>query len=226
MPSFNAIYCTDGLTEETINFNGQSIPLGSFITATDPAPAPDVVNYCFQINGGDEISGTLSATSETYSSCYDCLVNNFSKARLNPCSSDYPYDPPLFNLTDFGYILFPGQVFNLEFTIEGRDGTETYSGCFDVEGTLQFSEDDYLSLPTNQIATLSQIFFSNYTSCEECLNGFSAGTESAICNVCYDGSGYTTTTVTAPHPTWTNGQGQAVVQLNAVTLGGPNGLNN
>jgi hypothetical protein len=29
-----------------------------------------------------------------------------------------------------------------------------------------------------------------------------------------------------PHPVWTNNNGNAVTQLNAVTLGGPNGLNN
>ena len=54
----------------------------------------------------------------------------------------------------------------------------------------------------------------------------SAGTEATICSVCWDGTGYTATIIHPPHPTWTNGSGQAVVQLNAITLGGPNGLNN
>lgn len=54
----------------------------------------------------------------------------------------------------------------------------------------------------------------------------SAGTETEICNVCWDGTGYTTTIVIPPHPQWTNEQGRTVIQLNAVTLGGQNGLNN
>lgn len=61
-----------------------------------------------------------------------------------------------------------------------------------------------------------------YEDCEECLTPLSANTEYVACVECSGG----TYTVIVPHPTYTNNQGQAVVQLNAVTLGGPNGLNN
>ena len=50
----------------------------------------------------------------------------------------------------------------------------------------------------------------------------SANTESTVCDVC---SG-NTVTIIPPHPTWTNNQGNDVIQMNAITLGGPNGLNN
>jgi len=56
----------------------------------------------------------------------------------------------------------------------------------------------------------------------------SAGTfTSLICRECPDGSGGTTATAekNTPHPTWTNSNGDAVVQLQMVTLGGQNGLN-
>lgn len=53
----------------------------------------------------------------------------------------------------------------------------------------------------------------------------SAGTEVKICVVCSDSSGTTATFVNVPHPTWTDANGNAVVLLNAVALGGPNGLN-
>jgi len=49
----------------------------------------------------------------------------------------------------------------------------------------------------------------------------SANTEVFICEVC---SG-TTYTVEPPHPIWTDGQNKSIIQLNAVTLGGMNGLN-
>jgi hypothetical protein len=56
---------------------------------------------------------------------------------------------------------------------------------------------------------------------------YSSGTESTICNICCPcTTGETITSVVPPHPTWTNTQGDAIVQLNAITLGGPNGLNN
>lgn len=53
-------------------------------------------------------------------------------------------------------------------------------------------------------------------------SGTSANTEVIMCVVC---SG-TTSTVIPPHPIWTNNQNQTVIQLDAVTLGGMNGLNN
>jgi hypothetical protein len=54
------------------------------------------------------------------------------------------------------------------------------------------------------------------------MSATSANTESTVCVEC---SG-TTSVVIPPHPSWTNNQGDEVVQLNAITLGGPNGLNN
>ena len=49
MPA-NSILCIDQ-SELSIDFSGQTIPIGSFITATQDAnPDPlDNINYCFQI---------------------------------------------------------------------------------------------------------------------------------------------------------------------------------
>jgi uncharacterized delta-60 repeat protein len=64
-----------------------------------------------------------------------------------------------------------------------------------------------------------------FVDCEVC-NGYvipiSANTEYEVCEVC---SG-NTFTVEAPHPVWTGMNGGAVTQLDAIVLGGPNGLNN
>jgi hypothetical protein len=55
----------------------------------------------------------------------------------------------------------------------------------------------------------------------------SAGTfTSKICYECPDGSGDTISTAKdAPHPTYTDGQNNSIIQLDMVALGGPNGLN-
>jgi hypothetical protein len=50
----------------------------------------------------------------------------------------------------------------------------------------------------------------------------SAGTEYFICTIC-DG---VATQVAPPHPVWANNQGIDVILLDAVALGGLNGLNN
>jgi hypothetical protein len=65
--------------------------------------------------------------------------------------------------------------------------------------------------PTN---TPTPSFTPNYT--------YSSGTEYVDCIICDT----VATTVNVPHPVAINNQGNAVVQLGAVTLGGPNGLNN
>ena len=65
--------------------------------------------------------------------------------------------------------------------------------------------------PTN---TPTPSFTPNYT--------YSSGTEYVDCIICDT----VATTVNVPHPVAVNNQGNAVVQLGAVTLGGPNGLNN
>jgi len=59
------------------------------------------------------------------------------------------------------------------------------------------------------------------------ISASSANTEVILCNVCTDPvSGITITTVIPPHPIWSDAQNNPVIQMNAVTLGGPNGLNN
>ena len=73
-----------------------------------------------------------------------------------------------------------------------------------------------------------------FDSCYECTTLFdyesprSAYTEQIICvQVCDDISGSTVVVaVNPPHPVWTDNYGTEVTQLNAVTLGGVNGLNN
>lgn len=56
---------------------------------------------------------------------------------------------------------------------------------------------------------------------------YSAGTfVSYICLECTSGSTTTTSkALNTPHPYYTNNEGDVVVQLQMVTLGGPDGLN-
>jgi hypothetical protein len=223
----NAIFCNNGVTTASINFSGQSIPLGSFITANEtynPDPLDDV-NYCLQITGGDETTG-LTATTSVFTSCYDCLVQNNTVVSFTDCVTSLGY---AIELSQLGYIPVVDAVFNMTITNVGGRNSGTTSGCFYITEIRQTSTNEYNTL-IEDFFTIDELLFSNYSlenGCNECLNGFSAGTESTICVVCCPcTTGETVTSVSAPHPTWTNGQGQAIVQLNAITLGGPNGLNN
>jgi hypothetical protein len=216
----NALFCQDN-SAENINFSGQPILVGSFITAYDGTPAPDNINYCFEITDVSA-SGTYTATTNTFSSCYDCLANNYTIVDADFCDGSGSLK---IDISEFGFIPVGEQVFYLQLTL-GRD---TIFACIGVGSIGQVSEDNYNSL-LSDLYTIDQIIHSNFSlenGCNECLFGFSAGTESTVCVVCCPcTTGETISSVSAPHPTWTNGQGQAVIQLNAITLGGPNGLNN
>jgi DNA-binding beta-propeller fold protein YncE len=71
-------------------------------------------------------------------------------------------------------------------------------------------------------------FYFNCTFCEpfEPNAPRSANTESNLCQEVCTSGGTTTISIEPPHPVWTDGYGTPVTQLNMITLGGPNGLNN
>jgi hypothetical protein len=99
-------------------------------------------------------------------------------------------------------------VYQLEIT----DGGTPITSCFTI---LTGDSGSYSA------TTLSDAF----DICFNCLINLprSANTESFVCyDPCDTG---TPSLFTAPHPVWTDGYGTSVTQLNAITLGGPNGLN-
>ena len=227
--AINALFCTDN-SEQSVDFSGQSILVGSYITVSDftgGSPEQDIF-LCAQITDVNQPGSSFSATSNVYSSCYDCLVQNYTFVNMVDCltnSITLPVD-----ITQFGYIPTINTVFNLIIDVPSGRNAGRYSGCYYVSTVTQTSEDEYINTYSTELGIINQIVSSNFSlenGCNECLYGFSAGTESTICVVCCPcTTGETISSVSAPHPTWTNGQGQAVIQLNAITLGGPNGLNN
>lgn len=224
MAILNAIYCT-GPIQESVDFSGQTLPIGTIVVGTDGTPAPDNINYCLEITGVDEPTGGITATTDTYSSCYDCLVNNYGVVSLEACD-DNAITPAL-PISAFGFIPVVDQVIYAEIEFNDKGDFTTYTKCFKVVEVIQVSETTYDN--DYDFSNLNQIIFNNFSienGCDECLFGFSAGTEYEACNICWDGTGFTSTVVTVPHPSYTNQFGQTVVQLDAIQLGGMNGLNN
>jgi hypothetical protein len=82
---------------------------------------------------------------------------------------------------------------------------------------------------TTGIANFSAV--TEYDGCGDCLRvitpSYTSNTIQEICEqVCDPISGGTTVvSVNPPHPVWTGLYGEEITQGNAVTLGGPNGLN-
>jgi hypothetical protein len=229
--AINTILCIGG-TNEKLDYNGNPINVGEFWSAwNDLTPGQEEFATRACVIAGDEelIGSTLTAVTE-YNSCYECLVDNYTIVGLEPCNTDIvPFNATL-PLSAIGFIPIEGSVIYAQVTITDRGELYTYTSCFQWGGLQQVSESEYLNTYEPTFSTIDQIIFSNFNfenACEQCLNGFTAGTESTICQICCPcTTGETITSVSSPHPTWTNGQGQAITQLNAITLGGPNGLNN
>ena len=150
-----------------------------------------------------EISNYCKTTEVKYTDCQPCLSNTFIGLPLVKCgdnTSNY-YSISLTNLFD---IYENSGIFS--------DGS--YNCYFAIEGC---------ALPNYPIFTPFEFF----GSCFECNQPLSAGTESTICVICCPcTTGQTVTAVSPPHPSWTNAQGKTVILLDAIALGGMNGLNN
>lgn len=70
-----------------------------------------------------------------------------------------------------------------------------------------------------------------FSDCDICIDEtiiISAGTEYKVCVFCCPcgATGGTVNNVSVPHPTWTGLNGSSIILLDAVVLGGINGLNN
>lgn len=94
----------------------------------------------------------------------------------------------------------------------------------------------YYQLPSGQCVELigigepttvqgnSMLVYGPFDNCSECIEPIIANNGGNNGEVCVIDCSGNTVTVTPPHPVYTNGQNKAIVQLNAITLGG-NGLN-
>ena len=106
----------------------------------------------------------------------------------------------------------------------------SYSDCFlDSDGLCRTIVDVCPLTPIGNPKSVTQ----QYLNCNICTifhprpappfpYPISAGTEYLVCVEC-SGS---TFTITPPHPVWTGPYGNAITLLDAIVLGGPNGLNN
>lgn len=112
------------------------------------------------------------------------------------------------DVNNFSFVPNFGGVYYIT-TQNGNNGCYQFIGCFDGSST-------------DTLLTISI----DYTNCNSCIVyniPYSANTEYSLCVLDCSGN---TVTLDFPHPVWTNNYGNSVTQLDAVQLGGQNGLNN
>jgi hypothetical protein len=97
-----------------------------------------------------------------------------------------------------------------------------------VNRIYQLLDGTCITLTLSGVTTLNNpttvITYGPYTTCTACITPLnSGGVNSVICATC---DGVTVTATTAPHSVYTNNYGRAISQINTVSIGGFNGLNN
>jgi len=148
-----------------------------------------------------------SLTNDAYQICDECLLSSRVNISISECDgSNQQYVSvslnDYFTFYNFGYTTF---------------NIIQYSKCYVINGTCLINGD----YPEINILNF-------YFNCDDCVfdntrQPRNAGAEVDICIPLCDGS---VVSVNPPHPEWTDGYGTQVTQLNMITLGGPNGLNN
>ena len=176
------------------------------VVQVEITPLPDVSYDCYSIfavaNSGDTPNFPISSDQPSCLSCFQSLNGSFKFVSCEDDSSLF------LNFDDFSFVPNFGGVYYI---------TTLFStiGCYEFVGWENLST-------TDTLLTISE----DYVSCEVCEEfniPTSANTEYSLCVVDCSGN---TVNLDMPHPVWTNNYGIEVTQLNAVTLGGPNGLNN
>jgi hypothetical protein len=164
---------------------------------------------CFTItslaNSGDTVDFNI-LTGSGYTDCISCIQSTDGVFIFSECSNSA--STVSIDVNEFNTIPSFLQSYYLELT-----GS---TGCFVFE---DWSPGDD---PTDSIS----LILGPYEECNVCA-GYniptSANTAYTLCTLDCDGNPIE---LQFPHPVWTDGYGNAVTQLNAVQLGGPNGLNN
>lgn len=195
----------DNRTEYVVDPNGNTIVTGTTYYFTFTGETLPICGTVISEDSNPIVDGILLATDSL--DCLDCLQKNNFSFLVTGCTTGTGGGPVV--ATDFTefplgfyYTLCPPPEFD-------------FLGCqcfyvYDIE-------------PTTVIFTFEN--YGPFTSCS-CESPRSANTESNIClEICTE-SGTTVVSVTPPHPIWTDGYGTQVTELNMITLGGMNGLNN
>jgi len=210
MPNYEVISCLgDG-------------PISSVIESTNPLSIGNIVSYdnngtvyCGRIFIETELFPDSTLLVDTFTSCCDCLTAldglNLNSYDFKKCNTEEVIKVDI-NVFCESTNIVPqvGEIYQILNIETGLILCVEFTG-----GTFSRTE-------------LWNFNDGPFTNCNICGGDLprSAGTESFMCEVCCPCESGSTFTVIPPHPVWTDNQGIAVTQLNMVTLGGENGLNN
>ncbi len=154
-------------------------------------------------------------TTLIYDTCENC--NSQGAIGITLLSCDIPYTESFVQITLENYL----QILNYG-SLQNYSVSDQNGNCYTISNVCP------IPLNSNEFTPVG--FYFNCSICSENNPDVnpprSANTETFLCQEICTSGGTTTISITPPHPVWTDGYGTAVTQLNMITLGGPNGLNN
>lgn len=201
----------DGQQYETKDIVNGSLTIGGIYNLEIQDGLTNNIISCFEIGSGNTLgTSTIVSASTIYNTCLECAINNNFSFFVVSCDNPLLNGPV--NAYQFSEYPLSGDTYQLCANNGEFDGCQ----CFTVRllSPESYMFDFVISGP-----------YLNRCECTE--QPRSANTESTICVICCECTeNQTITSVSPPHPVWTDSQGTSVTQLNAITLGGMNGLNN
>jgi hypothetical protein len=212
MANYNLIPCDGDVTKNNYVLSSETVLISG---DTYSIYSGETLLGCFTI--GSEVTNPATefiSGRTNYDTCIDCFTGNSYFMYFENCDNDILNRFDSSNYFSFGTGNTIPTIGLIYYMVTGEES---------IPVCLKFL---YFSIDSIGVRATDPVIKNTYTTCLDCLPPLSAGTIVEICQVCTDNSGTTTSTfIDAPHPTWTNGNGRSVVQLNMVALGGMNGLN-
>jgi hypothetical protein len=216
----------------SICLNNPAIQYNLSVTTDSTAQAGDIVKLmwgsnewiCVELleielpgNGGSYYNTVKdgSGTTMIYNGCEDCNSQGLIGVTLVSCGTPQTEQYVSITLDNYLQILNYGSLTN--YSVSAINGN-----CFTITNVCP------IPLTVEGFTPVAFYFNCFICSTENQNRVRVAGTEYFECVICCDcgATGSTVTQVTPPHPVWTDGYGNAVTQLNMVSLGGMFGLNN
>ena len=209
MPNYRISNCLLGTPIEFV-ISATSLSIGQIVSVNQSETI-----YCGQVIEETELTTDAVFGTENLNCC-ECLSDNYESFIFKECFGNREtfIDITTFCNTYTGPPTFINNIWRLYDNEIGESWCAEFSGPSILPGTTLVIPDE-----------------GPFASCDSCSTGtttYTAGTEYTVCVICEDccQSGTTATTINPPHPTWTRPDGDAVVLLDAVALGGMFGLNN
>jgi hypothetical protein len=174
-----------------------------------------LINTVSSYSGGYTYYNTQDngvGTTLRYDSCENCNSQGLIGVTLVNCDTNIE-DFVSITLDNYLSIYNFGSLINYSVSNENGD-------CYTIVNLCP--------IPLNEPNFTPVEFYFNCSICiiDNTIYPRDAGPETLLCVEICGPSGTTVTQISPPHPVWTDGYGTSVTQLNMVTLGGPNGLNN